>query len=88
MSSCDPIRNGLQWKDAPKRYRPQKMLYNRFIRWRRLGVFDLILTTLAAEGPRLESTMIDTTHLKAHRTAASQLKNGIFPGVSATPRVV
>ena len=33
------IRNGLQWKDAPKRYGPHKTLYNRFIRWSRLGVF-------------------------------------------------
>ena len=31
------IRNGLQWKDAPKRYGPHKTLYNRFIRWSRLG---------------------------------------------------
>ena len=33
------IRNGLQWKDAPKEYDPRKTLYNRFIRWSRLGVF-------------------------------------------------
>ncbi|GBR27471.1 transposase [Gluconobacter japonicus NBRC 3271] len=26
------IRNGLQWKDAPKAYDPHKTLYNRFIR--------------------------------------------------------
>jgi transposase len=29
------IRNGLQWKDAPKAYGPHKTLYNRFIRWSR-----------------------------------------------------
>ena len=29
------IRNGLQWKDAPKEYGPHKTLYNRFIRWSR-----------------------------------------------------
>ncbi|MCH4022981.1 MAG: transposase [Acetobacter sp.] len=34
------IRNGFQWKDAPKAYGPHKTLYNRFIRWGRLGVFD------------------------------------------------
>ena len=32
------IRNGLRWRDAPKEYGPQKMIYNRFIRWSRLGV--------------------------------------------------
>ena len=36
------IRNGLQWKDAPEGYGPHKTLYNRFIRWSRLGVFDRI----------------------------------------------
>jgi transposase len=36
------IRNGLQWKDAPKDYGPHKTLYNRFIRWSRLGVFYVV----------------------------------------------
>ena len=33
------IKHGLQWKDAPKGYGPHKTLYNRFIRWSRMGVF-------------------------------------------------
>jgi len=45
------IRSGLQWKDAPKGYDPHKTLYNRFIRWSRLGVFDRIFAGLAGEGP-------------------------------------
>ncbi|MDH0913205.1 IS5 family transposase [Rhizobium pusense] len=73
------IRNGLQWKDAPAGYGPPKTLYNRFIRWSRLGVFDRIFAGLAGEGPRPERIMIDATHLKAHRTAASLLKKGLFP---------
>ncbi|MEJ0095432.1 MAG: IS5 family transposase [Methylocella sp.] len=76
------IRNGLQWKDAPKDYGPHKTLYNRFIRWSRLGVFDRIFAALAGEGPKPERIMIDATHLKAHRTAASLLKKGLFPAVS------
>ena len=32
------IRNGLRWRDAPKDYGPHKTLYNRFIRWSRMGV--------------------------------------------------
>jgi transposase len=67
----------LQWKDAPKGYEPHKTLYNRFIRWCRLGVFDRIFA--AGEGPKPERIMIDSTHLKAHRTAASLLKKGLFP---------
>ena len=81
------IRNGLQWKDAPAGYGPHKTLYNRFIRWSRLGVFDRIFAALAGGGPPPERIMIDATHLKAHRTAASLLKKGLFPAVSAEPRV-
>src|SRR6187401_348598 len=76
------IRNGLQWKDAPTGYGPHKTLYNRFIRWSRLGVFDRIFAGLAGDGPKPERIMIAATHLKAHRTAASLLKKGMFPVVS------
>ena len=81
------IRKGLQWRDAPSGYGPHKTLYNRFIRWSRLGVFDRIFSALAGEEPAPERIMIDTTHLKAHRTAASLLKKGLFPVASAGPRV-
>ena len=80
------IRNGLQWKDAPSGYGPHKTLYNRFIRWSRMGVFDRVFAALAAEGGPPGRLMIDSTHLKAHRTAASLLQKGLFPAVSAAPR--
>ena len=44
------IRNGLRWRDAPAAYGPHKTIYNRFIRWSRLGVFNRILAELAAQG--------------------------------------
>jgi transposase len=80
------IRNGLQWKNAPSQYGPHETLYNRFIRWSRLGVCDRVFAALAGEGPLPERIMIDATHLKAHRTAASLLKKGMFPVVSGEPR--
>ena len=80
------IRNGLRWRDAPEAYGPAKTLYNRFIRWSRLGVFDRIFETLAAKGGKPHRLMIDATHLKAHRTAASLLKKGLFPAVSGAPK--
>lgn len=81
------IRNGLRWRDAPREYGPHKTIYNRFVRWSRLGVFSKIFAALASKGPRPERLMIDATHLKAHRTAASLLKRGLFPDVSGAPRV-
>ena len=80
------IRGGLMWRDAPAAYGPPKTLYNRFIRWSRIGVFDRIFATLAAASDATETVMIDATHLKAHRTAASLLKKGMFPGVSGARR--
>jgi putative transposase len=80
------IRHGLQWKDAPRGYGPPKTLYNRFIRWSRLGVFARIFAALAAAGGPPERLMIDATHLKAHRTAASLLQKGLFRAVSGAPK--
>ena len=80
-------RNGLRWRDAPKDYGPHKTIYNRFIRWSRLGVFNRIFAALSAKGGKWDQLMIDATHLKAHRTAASLLKKGLFPDVSDEPRV-
>ena len=80
------IRNGLSWRDAPKDYGPHKTIYNRFVRWSRLGVFNRIFAELAGKGGRSERLMIDATHLKAHRTAASLFKKGLFPDVSDAPK--
>lgn len=76
------IRNGLMWRDAPPACGPHKTLYNRFVRWSRMGVFNRIFAGLAAEGGPPDQLMVDATHLKAHRTAASLRKKGMFRGVS------
>ena len=80
------IRNGLRWRDTPKDYGPHKTIYNCFIRWSRLGVFNHIFAELAAKGGKPDRLMIDSTHLKAHRTAASLLKKGLFLGASGARR--
>ena len=48
------IKHGLQWKDAPKAYGPHKTLYNRFVRWSLLGVFDRIFTALSRAGAKTD----------------------------------
>ena len=69
------------WPAAPKAYGPYKTLYNLFVRWSLLGVFDRIFTALAREGAKTERIMIDATHLKPHRTSASLGQKGTFPVV-------
>jgi putative transposase len=80
------LRNGLRWRDAPADYGPHKTIYNRFVRWSRLGVFNRIFADLAGRVGEPDRLMIDATHLKAHRTASSLLKRGLFPDVSGAPR--
>jgi len=82
------IKNGLRWRDAPQEYGPHKTIYNRFIRWSRLGVFNKIFAALACTGGKPKRIVIDATHLKTHRTAASVLKKGLFPDVSGAPKAV
>ena len=80
------IRNGLRWRDAPSVYGPHKTLYNRFVRWSRMGVFNHIFAELAVSAGAPELIMIDSTHLKAHRTASSLRKKGLLLVVSGEPR--
>jgi putative transposase len=49
-------------------------------------VFNRIFAVLAAKGGKPDQLMIDATHLKAHRTAASLLKKGMFPDVLGAPK--
>ena len=70
------------------KYGPHKTLYNRFIRWSRLGIFNKIFAELVEQNGPATRLMIDATHLKAHRTAASLLKKGLFPAVSDAQKVV
>lgn len=46
-----------------------------------MGAFERIFTALAGQGPRPERIIIDATHLKARRTAASLLKKEMFPSL-------
>lgn len=80
------IRNGLRWRDAPAAYGPHKTLYNRFIRWSRMGVFERIFAELAGSAGQPDRLIIDATHLKAHRTAASLYKKGLFRAVSGAQK--
>ena len=79
-------RNGLRWCDAPAVYGPHKTLYNRHVRWTRNGVFARIFAALAEDAGPPERIIIDSTHLKAHRTAASLGQKKGVRGASGAPK--
>ena len=47
---CWVLRSGAPWRDLPLCYGPRTTCYNRFVRWRRAGVWERIMDALAAAG--------------------------------------
>ena len=76
------LKRGLQWRDAPPEYGPHKTLYNRFVRWSRMGVFDRIFKELSSQDEP-DQLQIDATHLKAHRSQPAQ-KGGVPRDIGRT----
>jgi transposase len=42
------LRAGAPWRDLPGIYGPRTTCYNRFVRWRRAGIWDGIMQALTA----------------------------------------
>lgn len=64
------LKSGGRWVDAPACYGPRKTLYNRFVRWAEKGIWQELFFALAAAGGPPAEVLIDSTHMKAHRSAA------------------
>ena len=64
------LRSGGRWADAPAEYGPRKTLYNRFVRWAAKGVWQDVFQALAAAGGPPTKVLLDSTHVKAHRSAS------------------
>ena len=64
------LKSGGRWVDAPPDYGPRKTLYNRFVRWADKGVWVRLFETLAQSGGPALQLMIDSSAVKAHRSAA------------------
>ena len=72
------LRCGARWRDCPAEYGPYTTVYNRFNRWSRQGVWHAIFEALTGESGIYSSAAIDSTHVRAHRSAAGA-KGGISP---------
>ena len=64
------LKSGCRWCDCPPEYGPPTTIYNRFNRWARRGVWEKLFRDLADRGRSTETQMIDSTHIKAHRSAS------------------
>jgi transposase len=64
------LKSGCRWCDCPPEYGPPTTIYNRFVRWARRGVWENLFRELAGNGRSKNTQMIDSTHIKAHRSTA------------------
>ena len=64
------LRSGAPWRDLPERDGPRTTCYNRFVRWRKAGVWDRLMdaNTATHDGG---IQMIDSTPVRAHLQAAT-----------------
>lgn len=76
------LKAGCRWKDCPREYGPHTTIYNRFNRWSRRRLWVEILEALVASGVLMHATAIDSTYVKAHRSAHGG-KGGRRPKPSA-----
>ena len=73
------LRTGSPWADIPERYGPATTCYNRFVRWRKVGVWDRIFEAVSKvyDG---DLQMVDSSSIRVHQHAANVKK-----GVRKTP---
>ena len=69
------LKSGCRWKDCPAVYGPPTTIYNRFNRWSRKRLWQKIFETLVAGSGLPDDLSIDSTAVRAHRSA-SGLKGG------------
>ena len=64
------FREGLRWRALPDEYGPRTTVFNRFNRWSERGLWQQLFAALAGcvDPPLL--AMVDSTTVRAHRSAA------------------
>jgi transposase len=68
------LRSGAPWRDLPDDFGPYTTCYNRFVRWRRAGVWAKIMNVLAGAHDAAVQ-MIDTSIVRVHQHGACITRN-------------
>ncbi len=84
------LKTGCRWQDCPAEYGPPTTIYNRFNRWSRRQLWSRILDALVARGVLALSASIDSSYVKAHRSAhggkGGRRRRPSDPRAAARPR--
>ena len=69
------LRSGAPWRDSPESYGPHTTCYNRFVRWRKAGVWDRLMEAVTAVYDA-DVQMIDSSSVRVHQHAANARESG------------
>src|SRR5881275_2085767 len=76
------LRTGSPWADIPERYGPPTTCYNRFVRWRKLGVWDRIFDAVSAAYDG-DLQMVDSSSIRRASACRQRQKGGLAEGAAA-----
>lgn len=77
------LQSGCRWQDCPPEYGPSITVYNRYHRWAQRGIWEGIFRDLTAiVGTHYENS-IDSTIIKAHRSASGKKGAAAKPSAKA-----
>ncbi len=80
------LKVGCRWRDVPAEYGPAKTVYNRYHSWAQRRIWHRIFETMAASGSVPQELSIDSTHVKAHRSAQGSKGGGAWTQAIGTSR--
>ncbi len=75
------LKTGCRWCDCPTEYGPSTTIYNRFNRWSRRRFWTGMLEALADSGAVTKSMALDSSYVKAQRSAFG---GNVWPAPSAS----
>lgn len=81
------LRTGSPWADIPERYSPATTCYKRFVRWRKIGVWDTIFDAVS-KAYSGDLQMVDSSSIRVHQHAADENKGSQETNVAASGDVV
>lgn len=70
------LREGCRWRALPDEYGPYTTVFNRYNRWSRRGLWQRIFEALVERSDPPGLAMIDSSAVKAHRSANGARKGG------------
>ena len=78
------LRTGSPWADIPDRYGPATTCYNRFMRWRKLWLWDRIFDAVSAAYDD-DIQMVDSLSIRVQQHGASAKKRARSPARRQPP---